>query len=245
MFIPELVLVLCGIPIGIFSVVIGGGMFFSMPLMQFLFPQASIGVLVGNLKVGSFCNFFSASWANRRQIDFHAVLSIGFWAFLGSMAGAWIISDIDQKCLFFFVVAAVFLTAFAPIVSQWITPKRFHVFSVLIGLYCGFLGAGAGLMILALVRLKYPDDAQIAFAKIQRTAIEVMVVVMALISHAYHGNLIPDIFIPWTIGTVIGGFAGAMILNHMTAMPTTLQKTLLYSSFVVALFMAGWSFLKV
>src|SRR5262244_334910 len=43
-----------GFVVGIFSVIIGGGFFISIPLLQFLFPSVSYGAIVGNLKVGSF-----------------------------------------------------------------------------------------------------------------------------------------------------------------------------------------------
>jgi uncharacterized membrane protein YfcA len=43
-----------GFVVGIFSVIIGGGFFVSIPLLQFLFPSVSYGAVVGNLKVGSF-----------------------------------------------------------------------------------------------------------------------------------------------------------------------------------------------
>src|SRR5262249_50083555 len=58
-----------GFIVGIFSVIIGGGFFVSIPLMQFLFPSISYGGIVGNLKVGSFFRGIGSTIENRKEID--------------------------------------------------------------------------------------------------------------------------------------------------------------------------------
>src|SRR5262249_17590405 len=58
-----------GFIVGIFSVIIGGGFFISIPLLQFLFPSVSYGAIVGNLKVGSFFRGIGSTITNRKEID--------------------------------------------------------------------------------------------------------------------------------------------------------------------------------
>src|SRR6516164_8415529 len=66
----ETVLLLVGgFIVGIFSVIIGGGFFVSIPLLQFLFPSVSYGAIVGNLKVGSFFRGIGSTITNRKGID--------------------------------------------------------------------------------------------------------------------------------------------------------------------------------
>src|SRR5262249_40756140 len=66
----ETVLLLVGgFVVGIFSVIIGGGFFISIPLLQFLFPSVSYGAIVGNLKVGSFFRGIGSTITNRKEID--------------------------------------------------------------------------------------------------------------------------------------------------------------------------------
>src|SRR6516162_10695769 len=56
-----------GFVVGIFSVIIGGGFFISIPLLQFLFPSVSYGAIVGNLKVGSFFRGIGSTITNRKE----------------------------------------------------------------------------------------------------------------------------------------------------------------------------------
>src|SRR4029077_10550374 len=62
-------LLLGGFVVGIFSVIVGGGFFVSIPLRQFLFPSVSYGAIVGNLKVGSFFRGIGSTITNRKEID--------------------------------------------------------------------------------------------------------------------------------------------------------------------------------
>src|SRR5215510_8883237 len=58
-----------GFVVGIFSVIVGGGFFVSIPLLQFLFSSVSYGAIVGNLKVGSFFRGIGSTITNRKEID--------------------------------------------------------------------------------------------------------------------------------------------------------------------------------
>src|SRR4029434_159026 len=63
------VLLVGGFVVGIFSVIIGGGFFISIPLLQILLPNVVYGAIVGNLKVGSFFRGIGSTITNRKEID--------------------------------------------------------------------------------------------------------------------------------------------------------------------------------
>ena len=71
-----ILLTIGGCFIGIFSVVIGGGMFFTVPLFQILFPNITFGSIVGNQKVGSFFRGIGSTLATRHHIDYKTNLII-------------------------------------------------------------------------------------------------------------------------------------------------------------------------
>src|SRR4029453_15614409 len=58
-----------GFVVGIFSVIVGGGFFVSIPLLQFLFPSVSYGTILGNLKVGSFFRGIGSTVPNRKGME--------------------------------------------------------------------------------------------------------------------------------------------------------------------------------
>src|SRR5262249_61857480 len=77
-----------GFVVGIFSVIIGGGFFVSIPLWQFLFPSVSYGAIVGNLKVGSFFRGIGSPVTNQREIDWDGDLPWSLPLRLGPVPGA-------------------------------------------------------------------------------------------------------------------------------------------------------------
>src|ERR1700745_3210035 len=74
-----------GFVVGILSVIVGGGFFVSIPLLQFLFPSVSYGAIVGNLKVGSFFRGIGSTITDRKEIDWLGeplwlpALGVGAW----------------------------------------------------------------------------------------------------------------------------------------------------------------------
>ena len=241
---PEVfLLIFLGILIGIFAVVIGGGMFFSVPLLQILFPEASFGVIVGNLKVGSWFRGLASTWATRKNIDWKNNLIISVPLLLGTVLGVSIISQLDQKWILPAIIFAVILAEVAPKIADKISQKTFYFASVLIGIYAGFLGAGIGVLLLALFRIKFPKDKDIARVKIQARFVEWVLVFVAVGMHAYHQNLVLKIWLAWSIGSLFGGFIGGKILHKIGHLSGKTQKMVLRTSFAFAIFVAFLRFL--
>lgn len=80
--------------VGIFSVIVGGGFFVSIPLSQFLFPSVSYGVIVGNLKVGSFFRGIRSTITNRKEIDWLANLLWSVPLVIGTVLGVMVIAHL-------------------------------------------------------------------------------------------------------------------------------------------------------
>lgn len=239
-----LVLLIVGVLAGVIAVLVGGTMFFTIPLMQLLFPQASFGAIVGNIKVGSLTRGIGSTWTTRKQLLPREVTRLAALSFVGTVAGANLIADLSQLWLFPAVIGSVVIAVLSPRLTTCIGPRTFDFAAVLTGFYAGLFGAGVGIMLLGLLRVRYPGDTQIGLAKIQSTAIEFMLVIVAVGVHFAHGNLIMAIWLPWSVGSLIGGLVGGALLVRLGKLSGRLQKTLLYSSFVFAVTVAGFKFVQ-
>jgi uncharacterized membrane protein YfcA len=239
-----LLLVLAGILIGIFSVAVGGGMFVSIPLVEWIFPQAMLGAIVGNIKVASFFRGIGSTISTWRQVDFWQCIKIMPAALLGVVLGSLTISHIDQHWLLPAILLAIAFTVQAPKFAAKISAKGFAAFSFAVGLYTGVLGAGIGVMLIALMRLKYPEDADIANVKIQARFVEWLMTIAAVLIHIASGNLVAALWIPLSVGCLIGGYAGGFLLHEMGQLAGNLQKKILYAAFVVDVVVATFKFFE-
>lgn len=221
--------------ISIMAVLVGGSMFFSVPFIQFFFPASSFGVIVGNIKVGSLFRGLGSTASTYKYIDFKAVLPMFALAFIGTIMGASLISNIDQVWLIPAIVIAIILALYAPAIANKISKETFSIASFGAGFYAGIFGAGIGLLLIALLRVKYPREDQIAHVKIQARFAELLLVISAVITHILHGNIIATIWIPWSIGALAGGYFAGILLQKIGKLPGKVQITLLYIAFVVAL----------
>ncbi|MCB1537379.1 MAG: TSUP family transporter [Rhodospirillales bacterium] len=237
-------LVPAGFVLGIAAVVFGGTMFFTIPLMQALFPQAGFGVIVGNAKTGSFFRSIGSTVSTHSQIAYRQNLKISTLALVGTVIGASAIAQLSQIWLFPAVVVSIMLAVWAPRLAPFISEKTFHAAAFLIGIYAGLFGAGIGVLLLALLRLKFPDDADIAFVKIQARFVEFLLVISAVVTHWLHGNLVAAIWVPWSAGALVGGYTGGLMLNRLGGLSPRVQKSVLYASFALAFCVAGYQFVS-
>ncbi len=236
-------LLLGGFFIGVFSVVIGGGMFFAIPLMQWLFPQASFGVLVGNIKLGSFFRSMGSTLSTHRQIEYRKNFALSVPAFAGTLVGTSMIAEIDQDWLLPAILLATAIVFTAPYLAQKITNRVFLWASFFTGFYAGIFGAGIGVILIALLRLRHPRDTDIGFVKIQARFVEWLLVITSLLAHFFHDNLVTGIWVPWSAGAIAGGYAGGILLKKMGALSGSVQKKILGFSCGFAIFVALWRLL--
>ncbi len=230
--------------ISIFAIVFGGSMFFSVPFIQWMFPGASFGTVVWNLKVGSFFRGIGSSYTTRHQIDYKKNFQVWVLAFIGTLVWASLISQLDQRWIFPAVVIAVLLAIFAPKIAKKINQKTFHIASFLTGIYAGVFWAGLWILLVALLRTCYTQDTEIALVKIQARFLEFTLVLSAVIAHMFHGNILMSIWLPWSIGALLGWAIWWKLLHSLWKLSGDTQKIVLYTSFALAIWVAGWRFLQ-
>lgn len=236
--IEALILVTGGFLIGIFGVIFGGSMFFSIPLIQLIFPEALFGVVIGNIKTGSFFRGLGSTLATIKYINWKKSLLLAAPLVFGTILGVMIISRLDQSWILPAIIFAVVLAEIAPSISKWMSKKTYAISSLFIGAYTGILGAGVGIFLIALLRTQNTDDSKIAQIKIQARFIEFTLVIIAVITHLINNDLVAKIWVPWAVGSIVGGLAGGQILKKIGSMPGSLQKGILRISFVFAIAIA-------
>jgi len=224
-----------GFVVGIFSVIIGGGFFISIPLLQFLFPSVSYGAIVGNLKVGSFFRGIGSTITNRKEIDWLGNLLWSVPLVIGTVLGVMVIAHLHQRWLLPAIIAAIALSELAPWLAKHITKGSFQAASLATGAYAGFLGAGIGIILVALFRLKHPAVERIAHVKIQARFIEWLICIVAVIAHYFHGNLILALWLVWSVGSFAGGLVGGVLLEKLGAMSGKMQKSVLRLAYLAAI----------
>jgi len=224
-----------GFVVGIFSVVVGGGFFVSIPLFQALFPTVSYGAIVGNLKVGSFFRGIGSTITNRKEIDWLGTLLWSVPLVIGTVLGVMVIAALHQRWMLPAIIAAIALSELAPWLANRITKGSFRAASLATGAYAGFLGAGIGLVLVALFRLEHPEEEKIAYVKIQARFIEWLIVIVAVVAHYFRGNLILALWLVWSMASFAGGLAGGVLLKKLGAMPGSIQKIVLRLAYLVAI----------
>lgn len=186
-----------GILMGVFAVVIGGAAFVNIPVFQLLFPELSFGGIIGNLKMGSFFRAVSTTLSTHRHINHIDNVKVGIIGFIGMIIGASLISELSQFWVFPATILAIIFALYAPKLTRFITPMTFHIVSFFMGIYAGIFGAGLGVILVALLRVKHPEDTDIAHVKIQARFLEFLLVLSAVVTLILHGNMVAQI---WFLG---------------------------------------------
>lgn len=238
-------LIIGGFFISVFAIVFGGSMFLSVPFIQFIFPGASFGTIVWNLKIGSFFRWIGSTFSTRNEIDYKNNIQIWLLAFWGTVIWASLIANLDQKWIFPAVIIAVLLSILAPKISEQINKRTFHIASFIIGIYAGIFGAWIGILLVALIRVRYTKDTDIAIVKIQARFLEFVLVFSAIISHVFYWNIVMAIWMPWSIWALIWWICWWYLLHSLSRLSWKIQKLVLYFSFLIAIWVAWYKFFSV
>lgn len=233
-----LILILSGTVVGIIGIMLGGSMFFSIPIIQLIFPEVSYGMVIGNIKIGSFFRGIGSTFSTCNEIDWKNYLLISVPIFLGTIVGITAIKDIHQKWILPAIIIAVILAEITPKIASKIENKHFFILSITTGIYAGFIGPGIGIIIVAILRIKYCWDDDIIHVKIQARFVEWVIVIVSVIAHFLYGNTDTKIWFPWSIGTLLGGYIGGIILNKLGNISGKVQKRILRVSFLLAIIIA-------
>lgn len=232
-----------GIVIGVLAILLGGTMFFSIPLFQFLFPGLSLGGIVGNIKVGSVIRSISASSALWKKVSLNIALPFLLPLVIGSAIGALSIASVSQNFVLPALIVAIILSEAAGVISRNMPRSLMHVFSFGFGLFGGILGAGIGAILPALVRMRIPDDAQIVDVRAIAVFLELSIHIVAVIVLLFAGVLDMNIWLPWSAGSLIGGYIGGRLIVHTGKLSGTVQRWMLRGVFLFAIALAVWRIL--
>lgn len=234
----QLLLALAGVGIGAFSVVFGGGFFLSVPLMQIVFPGASVGRIIGNLKVASAIRGLGTIATTRRDIRWRECALVSIPIVLGSWVGVELIADLAPIWIVLTLVVGIILSEFAARIARGI-PRSFLLAAFLVcGFYIGVFGAGSGVILVSLLQLRHPEDSQIAWVKIQARAVEFVASIAAILAHALHGNLLLEMWLAYSLGSFLGGLAGGVLLTRLERTKAKFQRLVLRGSYALSLSIA-------
>ena len=229
-----------GILIPFWGGIIGGSAFWSIGILQMLFPGAGFGTIIGNQKCSGLGRGAASLVVLWKEIAWKKIAPLIFMAAAGTIIGASAIAQLNPKWLLPAVIVAIIFSELAPRIASKFSRRHFLGASSLLGLYTGFLGVGSGVCLLALLRTQWPKKESIMHIQIQKRIVIVILNLIAVIAHGLHGNLVFEMWGPFFAGNVLGGIASSYLLLHMRKLSGKTQHQFLYASFVFALLVAAW-----
>ena len=237
-------LIFGGMVIGFIGTALGGGLFLSVPFLQFLFPTVNYGSLMGNIRLGSFFRSIASTISTLSQIEWRKFLGISILYALSAVGAVSLVSALSQEYIFYAIILAILMSELAPKFARVINKKTRIFMSLFLGFYVGLIGAGISIMLVALFRTAYPDENKIMYVKIQARFMEFVGLLAMILTHIIYGNLILKIWLPFSIGSLVGGFCGGIFLKKGTKFSIKTQKVFLYLMYGVALapYLIGYLF---
>lgn len=238
------ILFLIGFSIAVMTVVVNSSTPIFVVLMQFFFPQLSLGAIIGSFKVNAFVTSSSAVFGFRKNIDWKFVLNMGPVYVIGAFIGASIVAELPIVWVLPILVVAYAFAETAHVLNRFISEKGFYTLEFLFGLYGGLFGASIKPMLLGLFRLKIPDDQKIMHLKMQIEAIVIFSAFGAALAHFMHGNLQLAILLPLVTGSLLGGAVGGKILTKIGQQSPRIQKNVMRLSFLIGIVASAWMIYK-
>ena len=221
-----------GIGIGIFAVVMGGTLFLSLPLFQFLFPEMALAAIIGTIKLGSIFRNTAALIPLYKQLDW-SVLRLAPILCAGSLLGSWQVVSITPAIVPFVLVLGLLAHEYGGKIPL---PKSlFIVIAFLVGFYGGIFGAGIMLLLLSLLKVRL---GALVDARANALLLELLLSLTAVITFWYLNYINWNLAFVWTAGSIIGGVLGGMIIKRTGKWPVDTQNLLIRVAFVIALVVA-------
>ena len=233
-----IILFFAAIPIGIFGVVVGGNATLSFPTFQVLFPEMTLGAIVGNIKPGSVVRNIMSLIPLRHDIDFAAVRFLLVPLLLGSVAGALLVADMSQSIILPVLILGFLVVEYARRLEKYITKHIHFLMTFLTGMYGGVFGAGISLLIVALMHIKDGDDENLYKTRANALFLETFFTTVAVMVFVSYGLVVPHIMLTWLGGSLIGGYLGGIILKKTGKLSGHTQRTILRGAFIFAICVA-------
>lgn len=220
----EIILLCCAaFSAGFVDAIVGGGGLIQLPAGLVLLPQYPVATVIGTLKLPAFCGTFMASlqYARKVALDRPMILAMMLLACAASFTGSYLLTQVSNSFM-----KPVLLVVLAGVAIYTYSNKKFGVhtakghsrarqwsyallISLVIGLYDGFIGPGAGsFLILAFISMLGFDFLKAsAYAKFVNLATNAG----SIILFSAAGKMIFAIAIPMAVCNALGGWLGARL----------------------------------
>jgi uncharacterized membrane protein YfcA len=208
---------------GFIDSVAGGGGLIQIPALLINLPNSALPVLFGTNKIASLSGTSIAAYqySKRIQYNFKVLLSIAFFSFVASNAGAMSLSLINPNLLKPFVLILLILIAMYTFIKKDLgsiqtktLPVRKQIMlgsliGIAVGFYDGFFGPGTGsfLVLGFVVVLGFDFIAASAYSKV----INCVTNVSALVVFIRQGNYLLELAILMAIFNSTGSIVGSRI----------------------------------
>ncbi|THT98658.1 sulfite exporter TauE/SafE family protein [Lampropedia puyangensis] len=212
---------------GFVDAIVGGGGLVLVPALFAVYPSAVPATLLGTNKSGSIWGTSFAAWkyAKRVQFRWRTLVPAIAAAFVGSMLGAWALTQISadflRKALPFILLAVLVYTLARkdmgqnnqPIANPHKEIALGMLIGLLIGFYDGFFGPGTGsFLVFAFVRILGFDFLN---ASANAKLLNIATNFAALLLLGWKGHIWWHLAIPLALSNIIGSFLGtAMALRY-------------------------------
>ena len=208
---------------GFVDAIVGGGGLIQTPMGLILLPQLPVSTVVGSLKIPAFSGtaFAAVQYLKKVSINWKLLLPMMAVAMLASFAGSTLLTMVHNDFMKPVLLVVLTLVAIYTFIKKDFGQNRekthsptLHIFysiliSLVIGLYDGFIGPGAGsFLVLAFVAIMGYDFLHAsANAKMVNLATNFGSIVLFILK----GKIIWAVAIPMAVCNAAGGFVGAKL----------------------------------
>jgi hypothetical protein len=217
-------LLLCGIAFlaGFVDAIVGGGGLIQTPAGLIMFPHEPVARVIGSLKIPSFTGtvFAAATYLKKVKIPLTRLLAFTSTAFIAAFTGSFLLTKMSnhfmKPIIFGVLVIIAFYTYSKKELGQQlkIATLDFPIYKgificLVLGFYDGFIGPGAGsLLVLAFISSLGFDFLQAnAHAKVVNLATNLGSILLFTLK----GSILWSIALPMAVCNAIGGYLGSKL----------------------------------